>query len=302
MLNELPRGTAAWLPEDLARLRALEGRVRAAFEGRGFREVKTPAFEYAEVVATGIGAEMADRLFRMTDVTGRALALRPEMTTPCARLFAATIAPQTEGPVRLYYVADVWRQQREFEGSPREIRQAGVEIFRVPSPAGDAEAVETAVEALEAAGLRRFQIEVGHAGLVRSFSPSEADLDALHRKDAAALPPALAPLARLFGGPEVLDAAAGLSSEGAFRGALDDLRAVYEATAPAARSRIAFDLAVVRRLAYYDAVVFEFLVPGAGRPVGGGGRYDGLTAAFGSAAPATGFSVDLEALSPIVDL
>lgn len=292
---EIPRGTAAWLPDDCARLRALEGRVRAVLEGRGFREVRTPAFEFAETIAVGIGREMEDRLFRLADRTGRALALRPEMTTPCARLFAASIAPRTEGPVRLYYLAEVWRQGREFEGAAQEIRQAGVEIYRLPAPAGDAEAVAVAAEALEAAGLKGFRIEIGHVGILKSFPLTRAHLAALHRKDAGALPPAFAPLAGLFGGPEVLDRAASFSEAPTFRAALDDLRRLFDALPAAARARVGFDLGVVRDLAYYNGAVFEILAEGAGRPIGGGGRYDHLTATFGVEAAATGFSFDVEA-------
>lgn len=293
-MNELPRGVAAWLPDDLGRLRAVEARVRAVFEARGYREVKTPAFEYADVVAAGIGAALADRLFRFTDVTGKALALRPEMTTPCARLFAATLAQTTDGPVRLHYVADVWRQAREYEGQPREFRQAGVEAYRTPGPAGDAEAVGLLVEALEAAGLADFRVEVGHVGIVRAFDPSPADLEALRRKDTGALRGPLAEIARSFGGPEVLDRPADRS----FKAALDDLRALHAALPPGARRRVGYDLGIVRDPAYYNGIVFEGLSSGAGRPVAGGGRYDGLTAAFGAPAPAIGFAIDLDAILP----
>ena len=49
-------------------------------------------------------------------------------------------------------------------------------------------------------------------------------------------------------------------------------------------------------------MVFRGYADGAGNAVLSGGRYDGLTAAFGRSAPATGFAVDADAVAGCLPL
>ncbi len=60
------------------------------------------------------------------------------------------------------------------------------------------------------------------------------------------------------------------------------------------------DLSDVSGLDYYTGLVFKIYVEGAGARVGGGGRYDDLTANFGRREPAVGFVLDLDALTDIL--
>jgi ATP phosphoribosyltransferase regulatory subunit len=60
------------------------------------------------------------------------------------------------------------------------------------------------------------------------------------------------------------------------------------------------DLADVSGLDYYTGIVFKIYVEGAGARVGGGGRYDELTANFGRREPAVGFVLDLDALTEVL--
>jgi ATP phosphoribosyltransferase regulatory subunit len=57
-----------------------------------------------------------------------------------------------------------------------------------------------------------------------------------------------------------------------------------------------FDLAELSGYHYYTGVVFSAFVPGHGRAIAKGGRYDGIGSAFGRARAATGFGADLRAL------
>src|SRR5262249_7100895 len=60
------------------------------------------------------------------------------------------------------------------------------------------------------------------------------------------------------------------------------------------------DFGDVARLDYYTGLTFNVYVNGAAVRVGSGGRYDGLTAAFGTAEPAVGFVLDLDALTSLL--
>ena len=52
----------------------------------------------------------------------------------------------------------------------------------------------------------------------------------------------------------------------------------------------------MRSFDYYTGLVVEAYAPGLGVPLGGGGRYDGVLAAFDAPAPAAGFALGLERL------
>jgi ATP phosphoribosyltransferase regulatory subunit len=58
--------------------------------------------------------------------------------------------------------------------------------------------------------------------------------------------------------------------------------------------RVAADFGTLRSFDYYSGIVLEAYAPGLGLPLGGGGRYDGLLARFGSDRPAAGFALGIE--------
>jgi ATP phosphoribosyltransferase regulatory subunit len=76
--------------------------------------------------------------------------------------------------------------------------------------------------------------------------------------------------------------------------ALDELEAsvnlaMQRPDAPA----LYFDLAELAGYHYYTGVVFSAFVPGHGRAIARGGRYDGIGRTFGRERAATGFGADL---------
>ena len=60
--------------------------------------------------------------------------------------------------------------------------------------------------------------------------------------------------------------------------------------------RLHFDLGELRGYRYHTGIVFAALLPGHGREVARGGRYDHIGRVFGRPRPATGFSADLKAM------
>ena len=57
------------------------------------------------------------------------------------------------------------------------------------------------------------------------------------------------------------------------------------------------DLAELRGYQYHTGIVFAAFVPGQGREIARGGRYDDIGKVFGFARPAVGFSADLKFLA-----
>jgi ATP phosphoribosyltransferase regulatory subunit len=315
----IPPGTRDVLPEEMRELRAIGGRMRAAFEDAGYGEVHTPALEYEEVLLRG-DARAAGARYRSFDEQGAVLALRSDMTIPIARVVATRYA-YAKPPLRFSYLAHAWRATDRGVGEPREFLQAGLELIGVPGADGEAEVVAIAIEALSAAGLRRHRIGVGDGALYRSLLasfgvPEERHLpmlEALSRRDLVGLEgqvrelelgegerDLLVRLPLLRGGREVLDRAAdeaGGASAGrdAVVRALDGLRALHEQLdAKGVAERVIFDLGLVRELGYYTGAVFEVYDPAVGFTLGGGGRYDELIGRFGRDLPACGIALDVQ--------
>jgi ATP phosphoribosyltransferase regulatory subunit len=65
--------------------------------------------------------------------------------------------------------------------------------------------------------------------------------------------------------------------------------------------QVCIDLALARELDYYSGPVFEIYLPSCGKPVGGGGRYDGLLTQYGIIGQAMGFALDLEVIASVAE-
>jgi ATP phosphoribosyltransferase regulatory subunit len=64
-----------------------------------------------------------------------------------------------------------------------------------------------------------------------------------------------------------------------------------------AGGNVMIDLGLVNQAKYYSSLVFKGYAAATGAPVLSGGRYDGLLADFGNDLPATGFGLDVGALT-----
>jgi ATP phosphoribosyltransferase regulatory subunit len=295
-------------------LRKLHRALIDVFEERGYGEVATPAIEYDDVLSRGDGRS-AGSGYRFFDESGDLLALRAEMTVPIARLVASRYA-DTEGPVRLCYLANAYRAIRPQRGQMREFVQAGVELIGAPAPEGTAEIVEVLEAALHAAGLDRAVIGLGDSDLYRQLlaeygvegEARDTILERLATHDLVGLEAELSAvegiddeqcatcvtLSQLRGGREVLEEARALGGAAVER-ATARIGETFEALdARGVADRVRIDLGLLRDLNYYSGAILEVYDPALGHVLGGGGRYDGLLGRFGRDLPAAGFALYLE--------
>jgi ATP phosphoribosyltransferase regulatory subunit len=300
------------LPPEAYRHADLGRRLVRSFELFGYELVTLPLFEFAEVVERGLSSLHPSDVLRFVEPeSGAVVSLRPDMTPQIARLVATRLG-EPPGPVRLAYQGSVLRRPRQRARRHRQIPQAGIELVGLPGAAGDLELLQVAAASARAAGVDEFVIDLGHAGiagaLVESLAPDQARdiLDALEVKDesevarrAERLEPAaraaLSALPALHGGQEVWAPAeralAGTRAEGALR----ELKQLWEsAHALELGPRILVDLGETRDLDYYTGALFHIHAEGPGRPIGSGGRYDGLLGRFGAPRPAVGFAFGLD--------
>jgi ATP phosphoribosyltransferase regulatory subunit len=274
-----------------------------------------------DVLDLGLGPEQRRRLFKFTDGRGDVVALVGERTVPVARLVAGKLRGAAL-PLRLCYAGPVLSTDEGRFQQRRETYQVGAELVGASGPVADAEVIALAARCMEATGIRRYQIDVGHAEFFHGIMdavrlPDEvkaAVRGALAARDFVALEALLegTPLKSaehelllrfpaLRGGPEILEAAGGLVRNRRSETALAELAHVRELlVAHGIGDVVNLDLGAIRDFDYYTGVIFEGYGPDFGRPVAQGGRYDSLLSRFGRPAPATGFMVQLDLVSEML--
>jgi histidyl-tRNA synthetase len=303
-----PRGTRDVLPDEGAVRRRVIETARAAFERYGYGRLVTPTFEETEVFVRGVGTStdvVRKEMYTFEDGSGRSLSLRPEGTAPVVRAFVEHGMHKLPLPVKLWYVAPMFRYEAPQAGRYREHWQVGAEAIGSASPLLDAEVIALLDGIYRELGLSGVRLRLGSMGDPESRGPYrerlvsylEGRLDALDEDARERM--RINPL-RLFdtkdprvqevmeGAPTLLDNLSPAAQEHREQvlGALDALGIAYEE-----------DPRLVRGFDYYTMTVFEFTSDalGAQSAVGGGGRYDGLVEALGGPpTPGIGFGAGVE--------
>jgi ATP phosphoribosyltransferase regulatory subunit len=304
------------LPAEAGAQAALVRRLIGAFELSGYELVTVPIFEYASVLEEGLGSLGEHEILRFVEPeTGAVVVLRPDMTAQIARVVSTRLA-ELPVPARLCYQGSVLRRRHERARRQQQIPQAGIELVGTGGMQADLEVLGVATSAARAAGLDEFTLDLGHAGIAAALlagTPDDARHDlveALGIRDASEIARraerhgvsadtrrALAALPELFGGDDAFAKAQGVLGGTAAKAALVELKMLWEAVgALGVAPRVVVDFAETRDLAYYTGAVFSILAAGPGRPIGVGGRYDGLGERFGRRGPAAGFAFELDDL------
>lgn len=321
----VPVGMATILPHAATQVRRMEARLLEQLSNWGYDEIILPTFEYLDVLAPGLEAELLETCYQFIDrTTGRTLLLRPDATAQVARTIGMGLTGDAV-PQRLSYRTSVFRYEPEHAGRGREIFQVGAELVGIDDVTGDYEIISLLIECLQAIGLRSFTIALGHVGFIKGLllrsglSPQgqKRAEQAAARKDLPRLeelltseriPKSAAKAVReapeLTGQAEVLDRGRTLAGGNqALLAPLDRLAQLYHLLCAAGhRAHLLLDLGEFRGFDYYDGVVFDVFAAGVGAELGGGGRYDHLIGRFGRDLPSTGFALDVDHLFKAVEL
>jgi len=313
----LPDNLEDILPPDAWRVEGSRRRLLDLFRARDYQLVIPPLLEYVDSLFTGTGRDMDLLTFKLVDqMSGRQLGLRADMTPQVARIDAHGMNHQ--GVNRLCYAGSILHTRPEGLNLSREPFQVGAEIYGLEGIAGDLEIQQLMLDSLNEVGLPTVTLDVGHVGLFRGLSrlcgldaKIEADwFQVLQNKDAPslhemskALEPALRDAMRLLpqlnGDSAVLALARQqLPNIPEVDDALTQLEAVAQRFAD--KVSLSFDLAELRGYHYHSGLVFAAYAEGFSDAVARGGRYDEVGRAFGRARPATGFSLDLRELLPVL--
>ncbi len=298
------------LPDEVGRWQALEARIHDLATRAGFREIRTPIVEHTEVFLRTVGEStdiVEKEMYTFPDRGGRSLTLRPEGTAPVMRAFLEHGGTSWPQPVKVYYIAPMFRYDRPQYGRYRQHIQFGAEIIGAAGAEADAEVFSLPIRLMQELGLRDVEVHLNSVGdsecrpryldVLREYFSRHADklcencrqrlqtnpLRVLEckEKDCHAI-------AR--GAPPIYD-----YLDRPCRAHLEAVKANFEAL------RIAYvlDPFIVRGLDYYTRTAVEVYTGklGAQDAMFGGGRYDGLAEQLeGPPTPGVGFGFGLDRL------
>jgi len=318
----LPEGVDEMLPPRAAALEQLRRRILDTYRSWGYELIVPPFIEFLDSLLIGGAPDLDLQTFRLTDqLSGRMMGVRADMTPQAARIDAHQL--RRDSVARLCYLGTVLHTRPEGPGHSRSPVQVGAEVYGHGGIESDVEIITLMLETLRLAGVPPAHLDLGHVGIYRALAREaalDADtenrlFDALQRKASGEIRQLLeglaggeqrdrlAALVELNGGVEILDQA-GERLRGAGQGVRSALQDLWGLAATLERREpgvtLHFDLAELSGYRFHNGVVFAAFLPGHGKAVARGGRYDGIGGAFGRARPATGFSADLKVLLSMV--
>lgn len=318
----LPDGVEEILPAEAKSIDHLRRQLLDLYSNWGYDMVIPPLLEYTDSLLIGLGRDVDLLTFKVTDqLTGRTLGIRADFTPQTARMDAHSFS--RTGANRLCYAGHVVHTKPKNPLATRTPIQAGVEFYGEAGVSADIEVVSLLLESLILAGLPKLHIDLGHVGIYRALasaarlSDTQEDefFDLLQRKAMAEIHAWVAAniadvaVAELFialpgfaGDKSILATASErfMLIAPAAADAVEQLAAVarvIEQRYP--QAELYFDLGELRGYHYLTGLVFAAFAPGYGNPIASGGRYDHIGEVFGRARPATGFAVDITALSKL---
>ena len=317
MKLQRPKGTVDILPGESEKWQFVEATMRRVFATYRFSEIRTPLFEYYEVISRSVGDTtdiVTKEMYDFYDKGDRHVTLRPEGTAPVVRSYVENkkFAPEVQKPFKVYYTGSMFRYERPQAGRLREFHQIGVENFGSKNPATDVETIAMAKAFFDQVGVKNIKLVINSLGdsetreryrealigYLEQHLDSLSDdskrrlhenplrvLDSKDKQDIAIVKDA----------PSILDFLTDASQQH-----LTDVKAMLESL------NIAYtvDQNMVRGLDYYNDTIFEFMTEIKGREltICGGGRYDSLVSYFGGPeTPGFGFGIGVDRLLLVLE-
>lgn len=284
--------------------------LRGLYEQFGYKKYQVSQFEEYSLYLQFRSFLTGGRILSFTDLDGRLLALKPDVTLSIAKKARAA-----KGTEKAYYIENVYRENPS-SGTIKEISQMGLEYIGGSGAYAQAEVLSLAQETLAAVGVGHV-LEVSHMGFVVGLFDAlglEGDartevMDCLSAKSAHGVEAAarragvgrvgmgvLSELCALSGGfDQTIAKARGLCLNGRMTAALDELDETVRAVGESRSMRLDFTLQ--GDMEYYDGLMMAGYLNGAPRAVLSGGRYDGLMKKLGRDMSAVGFALYLDELS-----
>ncbi|QGU96545.1 ATP phosphoribosyltransferase regulatory subunit [Clostridium bovifaecis] len=313
----IPEGMRDTLFEECEIKLNIEKSLRRIYKYSGFSEITSPTLEFYDVFNSNNQPISQERMYKLFDNSGRILVLRPDMTTPIARV-TSTKLKESIYPIKLCYTSNIFRINENLNGKMSEITQSGVEIIGTKDLKADAEVIITAIRSLLSLGIKHFKVELGQAnffkGVIENIEFDGQEMEKLKRlienKNYITLAnfleekkdeieneniKILESLPQLFGDIEVVNKARKITKSEKALEALDNVSKIYKIIDEIGLSSyISIDLGMIQNIDYYTGIIFKAYVDEVGEYILSGGRYDNLIGEFGLDLPATGFAINVD--------
>jgi histidyl-tRNA synthetase len=312
--NKEPKGTSDWLPEEFALRQYIFNTWRQVCLSYGFQEYLTPLVESAEIYRAKSGEDIGGKeLVTFTDLGGRELCIRPEMTPSVTRLVSKIYASAPK-PLKFFSIANFMRNEKPQRGRNREFWQLNCDIFGSASLGADLEILQLSLDIMKAFGapagsytlrlnsrrlldnlLPIFGVKVSEPVLVfRILDKFEKlSLEEFKRRltELKLSCKSIDLLADFMSGKKQEVLIEALKNNKDLQAAKQEIDFVLNQLQALGYTQVKFDPALIRGFDYYDGLVFEVFDnhPDNRRALFGGGRYNGLAQLFGTESfPAVG--------------
>ncbi|MBM3252693.1 MAG: histidine--tRNA ligase [Candidatus Omnitrophica bacterium] len=310
------RGTKDILPDEIEKWQNIEHISRQIFSLYGFKEIRTPIIENANLFKRSIG-ETTDivekEMYTFQDIKARTISLRPEATASIVRAYIENNLDKKEGFVKLYYIGPMFRAERPQKGRQRQFHQLGVEAIGSYSPFLDTEIILLLNRLLKNLSITNFVLKINSLGcsedrknftvvlkenLKKHLKGLCEDCNSRFNRNVLRIldckKESCKKIVRTM--PKITDNLCKecVSHFNLFKDMLKEHSVNFTE-----------DKTLVRGLDYYTKTVFEVIHPllGAQDAIGAGGRYDNLIELFGGPRiGAIGFALGIERLFLACDL
>ncbi|MDO4500648.1 MAG: histidine--tRNA ligase [Erysipelotrichaceae bacterium] len=161
------KGTYDFLPDELKNVEDLEDSFRLTLELYGYKEMKTPVFEYTGVFAKeNDTSDMVTKEMYTFSPNGKdSLTLRPEGTAGIVRSVVQNkMYAANELPLKLAYIEEMFRHERPQKGRQRQFTQMGIECIGEKSPMIDAEVISLGYNYIKLVGLKNIKVLINTLG------------------------------------------------------------------------------------------------------------------------------------------
>jgi histidyl-tRNA synthetase len=307
-LFRAPRGTSDILPAEQPYWRFVEQKAVAICQLYGYQRIDTPTFEDTFLFARGVGdaTDIVDKeMYTFVDRGDNSLTLRPEGTAPVCRAYIEHGLRNLPQPVKLYYIAPIFRYDRPQAGRYRQHHQFGYEAIGSADAALDGEVIDMAWQFFQSLGLGGLSLQLNSIGCQKCRPDYVALLRDYYVDHGTGL--CLDCKARLLTNPlRLLDCKNESCQQVADTApkSTDHLCSACDTHFGQLRKYLTtlgipfmINHRLVRGLDYYTRTVFEIQPEeeGAQSTVGGGGRYDNLIEVLGGRpTPGVGFAAGIE--------
>lgn len=313
-----PEGVRDIYNEEIESRDIIINKLKKIIKTYGYDNIETPTFEYMSIYYKDITLKRMKDLYKFFDKEGNTLVLRPDFTPSIARAVSKYFTD--DRIVRLFYVGNVFANNKRYQGRLKESCQFGGELIGTDSIDSDAEILAIIVNSLKDLGLNKFKISVGHAnifkGLIEAGSFTEEDVEIirdymlnrnffglrefLESKNCDEELMTLFLYICMMYTPDSDEWKEVLSNSKSYKtlyDALEYLDKLYQVLKVyGVEEYILFETGSISEFDYYTGIIFAGYTYGNGEPIVTGGRYNNLLANFGKDRAAIGFGIFIDQL------